>query len=172
MNDKTFCERCCKECKHSVYISEIDKNLICFDCWSNEQPKALMKRIKELEEEIKKQENLMNLYKLSCDNYLARLNEKDLQIGKMEEENAKLKGQLKNAPKFELGQDVFIVIDNIEKAKVERIIQTISKEEEECSIWYALTDKYGYALRLPEEQIFVTESEAQKYLDKTNKEGI
>lgn len=61
MNEKVFCKRCGKECKHSVYISEIDKNLICFDCWSNEQPKALMKRIKELEEEnAKLQEQLKN----------------------------------------------------------------------------------------------------------------
>lgn len=77
-----------------------------------------------------------------------------------------LQEHLKNAimPKFKIGQEVFIVINKIEKAKVEKVICTIAKMDDENSTWYSLTDIYGYALRLPEEQIFATREEAEQRL--------
>ena len=63
MNKFFKCDLCGKECKgHYVYTSRIDTKLICKDCWDKEQPKELIKRIAELEEEnaklIKENEKL------------------------------------------------------------------------------------------------------------------
>ncbi len=77
-----------------------------------------------------------------------------------------LQHQLKNAivPKFKIGQDVFIIIDRVEKAKIEKVIYTIAKVDEESSVFYSITDSMGYALRLPEEQISETKEKAKQKL--------
>lgn len=81
-------------------------------------------------------------------------------------ESQDLQEQLHNAivPKFKIGQEVFIVIDKVDKAKVEKIIATISKLDDETFTFYSITDSYGYALRLPEGQIFATREDAEKRL--------
>lgn len=87
------------------------------------------------------------------------LTTKDEQIRSLEE-------QLKNSitPKFKIGQEVFFVIDKVEQAKIEKLIFTIGKLDDETMKFYSITDTYGYALRLPEEQIFATREEALKRL--------
>lgn len=74
-------------------------------------------------------------------------------------------------PKFKIGQEVFMVIDKIEKGKIEKVIATVSKSEEESFTLYSLTDSYGYALRLPEEQIFATKEGAEKGFAELKGEG-
>lgn len=77
-----------------------------------------------------------------------------------------LQEQLKNAivPKFKIGQEVYMVIDKVEKAKVEKIICNVARLEDETYTLYSLTDSSGYALRLPEEQIFATQAAAEQRL--------
>lgn len=179
-----FCNK-----RHFGCLKDADKKLTELEekCkWQDKEIELDGEKLKALEEENKelKESNRIKTYYVSECNRL---------YDEQQKENAKLKDkidalnyakntvdywacrdkkvkelqeQMKNAPKFELGQDVFIVVDNIEKAKIEKIISTISKAEEECANWYSITDRYGYALRLPEEQIFATEAEAQKYLEK------
>lgn len=62
--------------------------------------------------------------------------------------------------KFNIGQKVYFIIDSVEIGRVEKIRATISKDEEENSVFYSITDTVGYALSLPEEQICLTEKEA------------
>ena len=81
---------------------------------------------------------------------------------------SELEEQLKNSivAKFKIGQKCYIRIDKeIEYAKIEKIIITIGKYDEECSVYYSITDSYGYALRLPQEQLFTTKEEAQAKLE-------
>lgn len=68
-------------------------------------------------------------------------------------------------PKFRLRQTCFVIWENdIISAQTEKIIMKLSKDEEENSIFYSITNQYGYALRFPEEQIFATKEEAEQKL--------
>lgn len=56
--------------------------------------------------------------------------------------------------KFDIGQECYIFIGkDTEKVKIEKIIATIGKFEDETLTMYSITNKYGYAFRLPEEQL-------------------
>ena len=69
---------------------------------------------------------------------------------------AKLK-QKAIVPKFGLGQPCFIIwIDGVMLFHIEKIIMELSKDEEETSVDYLITNHYGYALTFPEEEIFAT----------------
>lgn len=82
----------------------------------------------------------------------------------LEQQLAELK-QKAIVPKFSLGQTCFIIWENdIISARIEKIIMKLSKDEEENSIFYSITNQYGYALRFPEEQIFATKEEAEQRL--------
>jgi hypothetical protein len=83
----------------------------------------------------------------ACENELAELKQKTI------------------VPKFNLSQTCFIIWENdIMSAQIEKIIIKLSKDEEENSIFYSITNQYGYALRFPEEQIFATKEEAEQKL--------
>lgn len=83
---------------------------------------------------------------------------------KLEQELAELKQKM-IVPKYNLRQTCFIIWENdIMSAQIEKIIMKLSKDEEENSIYYSITNQYGYALRFPEEQIFATKEEAEQKL--------
>ena len=88
--------------------------------------------------------------------------EKDQRIAELEQELAELKKAI--VPKFKVGKEIYFVIDKVEKGKIEKVFITISKNDDENIIFYSITDTYGYALRLPEEQVFTTEQEALEKL--------
>ncbi len=114
--------------------------------------------VEDLEDTIKKVDGLI-LKATQGERLNKELEKANKQIRFVEE-------QLENAivPKFKIGQEVFLVIDKVEPAKIEKVICTIAKLDDENSTWYSLTDSYGYALRLPEEQVFTTREEAEKRL--------
>lgn len=67
--------------------------------------------------------------------------------------------------KFDIGQECYALIGkDIEKVKIEKVIATISKLQDETFTFYSITDSYGYALRLPEEQIFETDELAKEMM--------
>lgn len=89
------------------------------------------------------------------------------------QENANLKQELAKlkqkaiVPKFGLGQPCFIIwIDGVMLVHIEKIIMELSKDEEETSVDYLITNHYGYALTFPEEEIFATKEEAEQELAK------
>lgn len=83
---------------------------------------------------------------------------------KLEQELVELK-QKAIVPKYNLRQTCFIIWENdIISAQIEKIIIKISKDDEENSVYYSITNIYGYALRFPEEQIFATREEAEQKL--------
>ena len=84
-------------------------------------------------------------------------------VAKLEQELAELKEKA-IVPKFKIGKEIYFVIDKVEKGKIEKVFITVSKNDDENSIFYSITDIYGYALRLPEEQLFATLKEAEKKL--------
>lgn len=68
-------------------------------------------------------------------------------------------------PKFKIGQNVWSIInDKIGEANITKITAVEGSFREENTINYSITDSYGYALRLPEEQLFATLEEAEKKL--------
>ena len=71
---------------------------------------------------------------------------------------------MKIETKFDINQEIYFVIDNVEKGKINGIYPCIKEIEDECFTNYGITDKYGYALRLPEDQIFATREEAEAKL--------
>ncbi len=153
MNDKTYCERCGNECKHSVYISEIDKTLICFDCRSNEQPKALMKRIKELEEE-----------NVRLESYNSQLRENyEKCIDAWKQENTKLQEQLKTVvmPRYKVGQVVWFVDEDDGEIRDARVL---SIEIESRTLLYTILWGEFCELYRQEEFLFETEEEAKNYV--------
>lgn len=92
---------------------------------------------------------------------LEMLEQKDQRIAELEQELAELKEKA-IVPKFKVGKEIYFIIDKVEKGKIEKVFTTVSKNEDENSVFYSITDTYGYALRLPEEQVFATEQEAQE----------
>lgn len=71
--------------------------------------------------------------------------------------------------KFDIEQECYALIGkDIEKVKIEKVIVTVGKLEDETFTFYSLTDKYGYALRLPEEQLFETEEQAKEMKSERN----
>ena len=85
-------------------------------------------------------------------------------IADLEQQLAKLK-QKAIVPKFGLGQPCFIIwIDGVMLFHIEKIIMELSKDEEETSVDYLITNHYGYALTFPEEEIFATKEEAEQKL--------
>ena len=83
---------------------------------------------------------------------------------RLKQELAELK-QKAIVPKFSLRQTCFIIWENdIMSAQIEKIIMKLSKDEEENSIYYSITNQYGYALRFSEEEIFETKEEAEQKL--------
>lgn len=91
--------------------------------------------------------------------YLNMIKDKDKRIAELEQELAELKEKA-IVPKFKVGKEIYFVVDKVEKGKIEKVFITVSKNDDENSISYSITDTYGYALRLPEEQVFATEQEA------------
>ena len=99
-----------------------------------------------------------------CQVYHLQNNSNETLIHNLKNELAELK-QKAIMSKFSLGQTCFIIWENdIISAKIEKIIMNLSKDEEENSIFYSVTNQYGYALRFPEEQIFATQEEAEQKL--------
>lgn len=99
-----------------------------------------------------------------CQVYHLKNNSNETLIHNLKNELAELK-QKAIVPKFSLGQTCFIIWENdIISARIEKIIMKLSKDEEENSIFYSITNQYGYALRFPEEQIFATKEEAEQSL--------
>lgn len=67
--------------------------------------------------------------------------------------------------KFDIGQECYALIGkDIEKVKIEKVIATVGKLEDETLTMYSITNKYGCALRLPEEQLFKTEEQAKEMI--------
>lgn len=99
-----------------------------------------------------------------CQVYHLKNNSNETLIHNLKNELAELK-QKTIVPKFSLRQTCFIIWENdIISAKIEKIIMKLSKDEEENSIFYSITNQYGYALRFPEEQLFDTKEEAEQKL--------
>lgn len=97
-----------------------------------------------------------------CQVYHLKNNSNETLIHNLKNELAELK-QNAIMSKFSLGQTCFIIWENdIISARIEKIIMKLSKDEEENSIFYSITNQYGYALRFPEEQIFATKEQAEK----------
>lgn len=71
--------------------------------------------------------------------------------------------------KFDINQEVYTIIDKVEKMKIEKVFASVGKLEDENLITYSVTDSYGYALRLPEEQLFATKEEAESKLKELKK---
>ena len=103
--------------------------------------------------------------------YLNDLRDKDQRITELEEENKKLKEQLKNAflPKYNIGQLIWFFHPELNHIISGRIL-TISIDVEERRIIYTI--EYFFLndeLYLEETEIFSTKIEAQRYLeDKKN----
>lgn len=76
---------------------------------------------------------------------------------------------MKIETKFDIGQEVYFVVDNVEKGKINSIYPYIKEIKDECFTNYGITDENGYVLRLPEEQIFATREEAEEYLKESMK---
>lgn len=125
-------------------------------------------RLAELED-ILESWHIENLEELKtrlhdCQAYHLKNNSNETLIHNLKNELAELK-QKAIVPKFSLGQTCFIIWENdIISARIEKIIMKLSKDEEENSIFYSITNQYGYALRFPEEQIFATKEEAEQKL--------
>ena len=68
---------------------------------------------------------------------------------------------MKIETKFDINQEIYFVIDNVEKGKINSIYPYIKENEDECFTNYGITEKNGYALRLSEDQIFATQEEAE-----------
>lgn len=97
-----------------------------------------------------------------CQVYRLKNNSNETLIHNLKNELAELK-QKTIVPKFRLRQTCFVIWENdIMSAQIEKIIIKLSKDEEENSIFYSITNQYGYALRFPEEQIFATKEQAEK----------
>lgn len=87
-----------------------------------------------------------------------------LENNQLEKELAELKEKA-IVPKFSLKQTCFIICENdVMSAQIEKIIMKLSKDEEENSVFYSITNQYGYALRFQEEEIFGTKEEAEQKL--------
>ena len=103
------------------------------------------------------------VYGVNLEEHKTVIEKQQKRIAELEQELAELK---ENAivPKFKVGKEIYFVIDKVEKGKIEKVFITVSKNDDENSIFYSITDIYGYALRLPEEQLFATLKEAEKKL--------
>lgn len=62
MNEnKMFCDRCNKEINNPfIYISEIDHQYLCDNCFEKEQPKELTKQIDQLKQQLEEYKNKGN----------------------------------------------------------------------------------------------------------------
>lgn len=107
-------------------------------------------------------EDLDRILKMQ-EHYEKLLYKKDQRIAELEQELAELKAKA-IVPRFKVGQEIYFVIGSVEKGKIEKIVIIASKNDYENSVFYSVTDTYGYALRLPKEQVFDTEQEAQEKL--------
>ena len=68
---------------------------------------------------------------------------------------------MKCETKFDIGQECYAVIGkDIEQVKIEKVVVTLGKSEDDSFTLYSITDSLGYACRLPEEQIFKTKEQA------------
>ena len=93
-------------------------------------------------------------------------------IRDLEEENAKLKEQLKNAivPKFQVGQEVwFILKDNKGKDVFcgAVLLITLNGYYQPSKLIYTII-QFDREWRCEEKSLFATEAEAQKYLEEHN----
>lgn len=131
-------------------------------------PNAVYNKLGELED-ILESWHIENLEELKtrlhdCQVYHLKNNSNETLIHNLKNELAELK-QKAIVPKFSLRQTCFIIWENdIISAQIEKIIMKLSKDEEENSIFYSITNQYGYALRFPEEQLFATKEEAEAKL--------
>ena len=114
--------------------------------------------------EIEARQQLMQKFKLACTKLgqLEDLFEK-FDIDKIKQNANEIFNNI-IVTKFKIGQKVSFIIEDIEIGRIEKITTTICKNNDENSIFYSITDKYGYALRLPEEQICLTYKEALEKL--------
>ena len=69
--------------------------------------------------------------------------------------------------KFDIGQEVWFILrgeKNIQEGFIKAVFPSIRETEEDSSVRYAIIDASGYALRIPEDQIFATLEEAEQAL--------
>lgn len=95
------------------------------------------------------------------------LSSKDKEIANLQSQLDRANEKLERAivSKFNIGQNVWSIInDKIGEANITKITAVEGSFREENTINYSITDSYGYALRLPEEQLFATLEEAQAKL--------
>ena len=127
-------------------------------------------RIAELEEENEELKN--NLIK-ECKEHQDFCKEAKTRVDGLQQENAKLQEQLKNAivPKFKNGQKVWYVEENrfcnnewqvFEGNITDIAIHISNRDNGKPFLYYKIISSFLY---IPEKEIFSTEAEAQKYLE-------
>ena len=134
----------------------------------NQRIAELEAKVKQVAEEFNKQHELLDQYELDCTDEIVRL--KNQKIEELEEENAKLQEQLKNAycPKYKIGERKWFVEPNpycnnelqVFNGEIYDICVDATNDDER--LLYKLDT--GYDL-FSENELFATEAEAQKYLD-------
>ena len=160
---------------------EVRFNGFVYDCNFDDARNILQEEILKMYAENKKLKEIEKLYTqqvIDIDKLKDDLELSEKSCVEIENENEELKHNLEEkerqlkksiVSKLVIGQDCYFILDNkIESAKIEKIIITVSKYDDECSVYYSITDCYGYALRLPQEQVFETKEIAKSKLKEAN----